>query len=557
MADVASSSESGKSYKKPNLPDTETVAVEVPGSVTAVGEETIPQKDVAAARAPETGSYSGKGADFSRARRQGRDIAGSLIRTYEGGGPFIKEVSVYEWGGQYGFYEKFLNDAFKYKDLHGKPTEHVPFFSYIPQYSQMKPNQFAYYLWLRDEIRARRFPLADLSYLLLLVYEIINLGDASDNEKDADLLCSLWSSYRTLYPILDKYLSEWCVDYCLIHSVPMPAFFRPTVPAVAAKSSLKEFYFESVYVENGEDVSAFADCIVSSASDYVPEKSRYLSDDPELMARFKTIFRDCVSEMIRRRIGAFSADEERETVVKRDAYSGSLCSYSVKKRLTVTVRTPFRSQDVRKQFTEILRYCENTARKSKGIRSRLTVEIPDQLSELIRSSPSSRTEGDSYLAKYDAPRTGFSVEGAVKIERESWENADRLTVPDEQTEDTALFAPALTGQSPQAASSVADVYDGRTDREEDENPFRVLKRENPSCRDLLVRLIEDGSTSFSDLCRAAGSFPDSAAEIINDVFYDSFGDVILDRAGDDYVLLDCYLDDVESLMRSADSEAGE
>ena len=54
------------------------------------------------------------------------------------GGEYIESVSVFDWGGDLGFYEKFRTDAERYRDVKGSPCPHVPFFSYVPQYSQMK-----------------------------------------------------------------------------------------------------------------------------------------------------------------------------------------------------------------------------------------------------------------------------------------------------------------------------------------------------------------------------------------------------------------------------------
>ncbi len=540
LTDVTAYAKREKNYVKPSCSDVDTVEISIK-SVPNENTETVRfvSEPVARREQYHTQSYSHKSADFKRNKSFSRKTDGKLIEERHIGGTFIESVSVFDWGGDLGFYEKFRTDAERYRDLKSSPCPHVPFFSYVPQYSQMKPDQFDFYLYLRDEIRAGRYPVADLSYLLLFIYELINLGECSDNITDISVLCGLWSAYRNVYPVLDKYLSEWAADYCLIHSVDLPQSAVSVLPHVASRSSLKEYYLEEALKRSKDDLSVFSECLISSCSDYVPEKSRYLSDDPSLLKITKQIFTECVEKMISRRIGIFDPGLRSKTVIKRDAYSGSLCSYSVKKRIAITLSSPLRSQIIRKEITEILRYCENTVRKNAGIRSRLTVDIPAQIKDIIDNGNSSRPAEEAYLALYDAPEGVLSIEGALDLEISSWDSTERLV--GDLDEDLSQDVPdGAVSFIPDEVQSDCSVSSGPPTESVDPKDIRY--------KEILIKLIGNQDLTFEDLCRESGSFPDTVASDINELFIELLGDIVLENTGGKYVLVEDNIGELKELI---------
>ena len=547
LFDVSSSVSNEKKYKKPAPSDTGTVEIEIKGD-GGTGGETIVFQSSERKEAPTVGtlSYAKKSARYSSPRSIQRK-KGELVREYENDGRFINRVSIYEWGGDYGFYEKFLRDARQYKNVKGRPCPPVRFFSYIPQYSQMSRQQLEYYFFLREEIRSGRYPVADLSYILLYIYELLNLGDENDNENDVSIICGLWTPYRSLYPVIDKYLSEWIIDYCLIHSVRLPLGFLNFLPQVSSHSSLKEFYFDEATRCNAND-RIFSDCLISSCSDYVPEKSRYLSEDPALLKKLKDLFSECISKMRARKCGIFAEDNYSEISIERDAFGGSLCSCSVKKRLSVSVMTPFRSQKIRRFTTEILRYCENMVRKASGVRSRLSADVPDEIKTLIDNSFSLRPESESYLSKYDAPDDAFSINNAIDLENVSWESTDRLVGSENGFADddgfadepagAVLYGPDLSGYEEKREAADEDAGTETNDEIQlDEKLLSVMRR-----------ILTSENSSFRDSCRELGLFPDSAAAEINEYCSVMIGDIVLEDRGEGYVVIEDYIKDLEDLL---------
>ena len=537
MNDVPAYAESNKRYVKPAAPDVETVEIKIDGEQKEKSEtlrfsscRPNSRKDF------DTQSYSGKGADYSRRIFANKKSEGKLIEERILDGEFVESVSVFDWSGDFGFYEKFKSDAERFRNKSGSLSPHVPFFAYVPQYSQMKKQQFDFYFFMRDEIRSNRYPMADLSYLLLMIYEIINLGDTSDNKKEIDILCHLWTAYRTVYPVLDKYLSEWAADYCLIHSVRLPETIRTLIPHIAARSSLKEFYLEEAFSTSEKDFSVFSDCLITCCSDYLPRKSRYISDDPSLFKKIKAVFTEAIGKMASRRIGIFSPDLKCHSVVRRDAYSGSLCSYSVKKRLAVRICSPFRSQSMRKLITEILRYCENIIRKNVGIRSRLTVDLPFEIRELIDAGIYSRPAEESYLTFYDAPDELVSIESALDLEESSWVNTERLV--GETSDDETEIEP-----------DGAVVYDPYSENGRLTDRYDSDMNLSPDCFAVLSEFVKCENDSFEEICRKAGLFPDSVASEINETFSSEIGDIILDNSSGKYTLYNEYLNEIVELLQ--------
>ena len=105
----------------------------------------------------------------------------------------LHRVRIFRWKSSFPYYEDFANTAWKLLSAQGKHCRRVPFFSYVPQYAQMDRAQLEWYLWLRECVRKGETPETDYSYVLLLVYEIINLSGRMDPFEAQTLLCRLGS----------------------------------------------------------------------------------------------------------------------------------------------------------------------------------------------------------------------------------------------------------------------------------------------------------------------------------------------------------------------------
>lgn len=490
-------------------------------------------------------SYAGHGA--RRSRDAARTAAGTppqadLLVSYEPDNVLIHKVSVYRWPNKYHFYEKFIRNARLSHAAVGHECPRVPFFSYIPQYSQLTRAQAHFYFWFRDNAREGRYLEADVSYVLLYVYEIINLPDEIEPREGAVLLCRLWNAYRRAHRELDKYLSEWLCDYCLIHAIPLPAEAAPLVPAAVRCSTLPEFYFSAGMT--GDDLSGFAAALIAAASDYDCKTSRYYDGFreafdtaiPAAVAAAVTRMRDCQT-------GIFSPDATKTIKHSRDAFCGSLCEHNVKRRIDVELSSLARSHELRTSVTATVKYAENRLRTAKHLKSRLAATgLPDDAKAAIdayfaAAYPDSVRPDEvtpAYEAFYDAPDTPFTPEEARKIEESSWEMTALL---EGTREESAPFAVPAEDAALSFAAFAAEATPEKTAAEKEETPDGLV-------RGALCAVLDGGG--LEQYCRARDLFPDDVASRVNEAAYDRIGDVVLEKTGAGWTLVEDYREDVES-----------
>ena len=146
---------------------------------------------------------------------------------YRPQGSLVEEVRIYPWKNEYFYYEQFCRHARQLFNKEGDACPEVDFFSYMPQYTQLNRQQLAYYLWWRSNFRNGVCLPAAYPYLLLYLYELINLDDLLDPSTGQELMLRLWLSYRDQHPRLDVLVREWLWDHSLVHHLPPPALPFP------------------------------------------------------------------------------------------------------------------------------------------------------------------------------------------------------------------------------------------------------------------------------------------------------------------------------------------
>ena len=555
-------------------------------------------------------SYAGRGGRRASASSGtprtalGTPNAADLVVSYEPENVLIHKVSVYRWPNKYHFYEKFIRNAHLSHAAVGHECPRVPFFSYIPQYSQLTRSQAHYYFWFRDNAREGRYLEADVSYVLLYVYEIINLPDEIEPRRGAVLLCRLWNAYRKTHRELDKYLSEWLADYCLIHAIPLPAEAAPLIPAAVRCSTLPEFYFSAGMT--GDDLSDFAAALIAAASDYDCKTSRYYDGFRDDFDRaIPAAVTAAVTAMKKSASGIFSPEATKTIRQSRDAFCGSLCEHNVKRRIDVELSSLARSHGLRAAVTATVKYAENRLRSAMHLKSRLAATgLPDDARLAIdayfaAAYPGSVTPGETtpaYEAYYDVPDTPFTPEAAREIEARSWEMTALLEgglgeaapagssfpTPAESPSPTPAGSPSPTpaespsptpaespfstpaetpfpvpaeDASPSFASFAAEATPvGQAATIPPETASAASAKETPETenngtpRDLVREALRAALSGegIDGYCRARDLFPDEVASRVNEAAFDRIGDVVLEKTGSVWVLIEDYREDVSS-----------
>ncbi len=479
----------------------------------------------------------------------------------------VRCVRLYRWKSNYRYYEGFVRDAEKLYGVNGAECSRVPFFSYVPQYSQMNRAQLEWYLWWRFNVRKGRFLDTDYSYVLLYAYELINLSDRGDPLTTQKELCKIWVAYRNTFHQLDSYLPEWICDHCLIHRLPPPEVCTgELLSAVMAHCSLKEFYVPS----GGKD--GYIRALLAFCSNYNYRKSKFCTEehmalfDSAVMGALKT-----VTEHMSRDGKLFSKSGMDDSKLTRDAYTGALCSYRIKKRIEVEFCSFSHSHELRFFVTDVVKYTENKIRSALGVRSKLTVYALSMPVRLLldaylestlpkRQTPShkqdaARAEAEVYEKLYDLPQKPLSLRDAAEIERLSWDTTERLveafenegTEPIEEMPQYSQNTPAeaFSVPSPKTQEDYLSLpasmptHDGGSDALSDAMqpylPFLWAVRD----RDAVAQ---------KQVASDAGSLIEVMADEINAIAADLIGDILLEESDGVFAVIEDYRDILDALL---------
>ena len=479
-----------------------------------------------------------------------------LLYEYTPDSAFIKKTGVYTQDSHYRYYEDFERAMHKYMRLTVKVAERAPFFSYVPQYSQLSPFRLSWYLYWRSGCRQRSYMPTDYSYVLLYVFELLNFDRPKYPERMVEELCSLWRAYRGDYPQLDRCMPDWVCDYCLIHRVSLPYdIVCDFIDAFLPYTSLREFYLGAGESTEGK----YACAVIMGASGYNYKKSKYYT--AENKATFDEHILSAASYAVRVSSDKFRGvcDEVKCSVVRRDAYAGALCTSKAKRILTVEYLPLYRSGELRLDATLAVKYAENRLRAVLGIRSRLNVVgISDGIKNAIDTyfterfgAYTSHTRGyvredesaREYMAYYEAPATELEFDRALNIEEESWETAALMG---ESFEDdvTDLALPELEIPSLSLDGEGMDCEDSES--EDDDDFIEALDPLSVS----VLRLIAQGkSKEAAKTAISGGGFISDICERINEAAMDYMGDVIIECDSGEYYIIEDYESEVKKWLK--------
>lgn len=443
-------------------------------------------------------------------------------------GGLIAQVTVLDWPQRYNYYQRFCTDAERFYAVRGTPCPTEGYFSYIPQYAQLNHGQLQFYFWFRENARAGTYlDTVDLPYILLYIYEIINLPHRIPAEGGAAQLAGLWLFYRGRHPELDRYLPEWMCDYCLTRGVALPESLHPIIPEILPRATLKEFYISAAAADTLSPAA-----LILAASDYSYRSSRYYEAHREAYDRH-------IPAAVGHALAACGIVPDpagmRRVRVERDAFCGSLCAQTVKKRILVEYHSFARSYELRRAVTQAVKLAENFVRRGEKIRSRLNTQDTDPAIQAAvcayfeQEMPAARRKTEkvpedlSYEKLYDAPTEGIDFALAHGLE-------ETLAVPDafltEEEDTVPPPAPIPVGAEDEPAAKAAEI------------PFRAA----------LAAVADGGSLTAWCKNQPGRNIPAEVAGAINDYAFDAMGDVVLIEEAGDFILLDDYKEEVLSWL---------
>lgn len=490
-------------------------------------------------------------------------------KVYEKHGALISKITVESWSGEMDFYTRFALDAEKSHlakpqrpDEEMKPAQ---FYSLVPQYSHMTGAQTEYYRRLREFWRHGEHPDCDSAYVMLYIFELLNLGSV-DKCEIARALTSVWLGYRERMPRLDSYMCEWLEDFCMINDLPLPDEIFSHISEIAAKAHFKEYYFDALLSTEGRQnlaARAFIDCY----SDYVFSASKYYGENREKYDRYIPLAVSAVlDEGLKQKRGIFACDKSYKIVV--DTFIGCAVSSDKKKRVKIEFTSFLRGIETREYVTALVKYSENVLRRSLGIKAKLGVKSLDEWTTAIVDSffaplmPREKVKKpademympDGYLKNYEAETSGFDFDAAAEIERLSWANTARLTASEDE-EKPAAEENAEESEVSLDGEISSDIYDtavgDNTDNkeenpQEEESPTDADNGDNGADMDFMRSAAMAALEGrFREWAKESGYYEGEAQDRVNTYFLDIIGDVILE----DFTFIEDYREDIEEWMK--------
>ncbi len=513
-------------------------------------------------RSAAVSSANGFFSDFDSIDVPVKHGAGEIVSDRTGEGWLIRQVTVRTWINDFSFYAGFGRNAVSSHNRRGIPVKPVPYGSFVPQYSQMDDRQLAFYLWFRDNARVGQYLEADFAYILLYIFEILNIPELILPGEGMQILCGMWAHYREKYRKLDTYLCEWVPDYALIHGVPLPDSIEPFLGDIVRRAQCKEFYLDNMTPPGGKlskrALEVLAGVLLEAYSDYDYTKSRYYTGgnreayDTTILEVLTAVLLDAYEK----NRGMFVLD--RIYRLTRDSYCGAIIQTNQKRRIDVAFQSCIRSPDTRRFVTGVVKYAENRLRGRLRIKSKLGVtEIsaedkavvdawfgPDEMPAGKSTKSAAAAEEEMYLKQYEAETQGFDFTAAHRIEADSWVNTSRLTGEDnavsaeeeerkvrQEEQEPISYEPEVEVEVPGAMVMTEEIQampDHSTIIKENETDFdlpEIPDHDRYSLeREAVAALLDK---RFVQYCRDHGLFPGRVAEQINEIFLDVVGDILI------------------------------
>lgn len=444
------------------------------------------------------------------------------------------------------WHDRFREQVIKLYPYEGKSCPHVSFFSYVPQYGQMSRAQLDYYLWWRTNFRQGRVIEADFSYLLLYLYEIINLGEAIDPARGQAELLRLWVSYRRVHQGLDALAREWLSDYSLLHALPPPA-----LPPEDLRDMIKGARLRELYV-GGADESARRDAMLHFCSNYDYRKSKFYEGDAR--ALYDRVLPGAISvafDYLQQENAKNASRQGGYSTVTLELFTGAPVAERYKKQVEVDFLSFSHTYSMRYVVSDVLKYAENAIRAYLGVKSRLSVyEVPSALMPLLDAylrdvlpaKSQKRAAQDNvpaYEARYDLPVAPLSVARAREIEAASWETTKKLV---EAFGEEPFVAQPLVPE-PEKAIPSPTVLCEKGENTAAASPWHAALGDLVEFLALAVGGTREAQRAFA---AANGMMLELLVDKINTVSVDILGDVLLEEADGRFVIIEDYLPELQA-----------
>lgn len=281
-----------------------------------------------------------------------------------------------------GFYEKARKLA-AYKET---TADFHPFMCYWPTYDSMDEVQRRWYFYWRGQVRERRYPDTDLSYIFIHVYELINNIGTLDTRDGYNQLRRLWHSYRGRHPKLDRYLTDWIFDYVLFYSCSIdPIQFLREATELGASLSDPDLVLPW-YIEAGLEnlpvsfMERYTNYRIQQSRFYIVGNQNLIQEIvPKSLARVNSYMEREEGEGI---FDIFKPDEI--PAQERSPFHSALHEFRGD-LITIPAKIPYSQYGPLREFvTSVIKHTENRLRQKKSFSGKLTrIDLAKDLQIII------------------------------------------------------------------------------------------------------------------------------------------------------------------------------
>lgn len=450
----------------------------------------------------------------------------------------LHRVTIRKRKSEYNLYTEFLEDAKKYNNVKGEECEYAPYYSYVPQYNQLSDEQLSYYLWWRYCFNEGVQIKVDYSYVLLYIFELINLGNPDNAREHQRILCEIWNVYQKEFSALSGKLSVWICDFSLLYKLPTPENISSTVGKCVP--SLKEFY---LHMPHG-DYECCAASLIRYGTEYDYKKSKFAKDE-NLKLFDKYVFGAVLIAVRFYSKNGYMLSEfaSEDSKIVRNTFEGALCSSVQRYELEVKYCSFSRSNELRYIMADIVKYAENKIRTYIGVKSKLTVysvsvELQRELDKYFETelfsvpkSTQKKEEHHEYDVLYELPKIEFSLEKAKQIENASWSVTNELVSAfDEDVEDID-WQLGDDDSEIKAEQPVADKKD-ETSLSSGFSRFGAF-----------IEAVKMGNADrYREVAESYGKMLDAVVDEINEIAVEEIGDILIEDVDGELQIIECYRD---------------
>jgi hypothetical protein len=169
----------------------------------------------------------------------------------------------------------------------GKPCMAEPFSAHWPNYAAMSEKQLNWHFFWRGMARKGAFLPTPLPYVTLACYEAINGAGWQDPREGLAFLSKLWREYRDAYPLLNKSVPGWILDFAILFRLQAEAEGIAGKGLGEFSSILFGLKAEELYIQGQSPIAAED---MERLSGYSPEKSRFAAREGLEAVRAEMLF---------------------------------------------------------------------------------------------------------------------------------------------------------------------------------------------------------------------------------------------------------------------------